>query len=106
MPKRQMSDALKVSFYAIAHDDGKAVRIWSTRSGRTIEIPENAWNALKRGEIDRLSSLLVRRLRAAQILVPAGEDERELILAENSCCAQFDRELDVVLLPSANCPLG
>lgn len=96
----------KLSRYVVAHDDGNTAFLWSTRSGRTVEIPSVSWQRFTAGVAPPQIGSLADRLKRAGILVPDGEDEKAVVLTENADAVRDDTELDLVLLPSANCPLG
>lgn len=101
-----MPSETKLSRYVVVHDDGATAFLWSTRSGRTVEIPSASWHSLTTGNALPKMGHLLDRLKQACILVPDEEDEKAIVLEENAKAAEDDTELDLVMLPSANCPLG
>lgn len=102
----------KLSHYVIATEplakaDGKRL-VYSTRSGKTLVVPELCYDYLLSDRIDEIPSSVVKRLFDSQILVPVEEDELSVILDENKKYIDEagDEQLYIVIQPSASCQLG
>jgi uncharacterized protein len=74
--------------------DGRTERIvFGTRQAQLRLLDEGSWQRLHAGQLDRLSEATVRDLEAAEILVPAGEDELATILRRNTTAAAHHEAL-------------
>lgn len=80
--------------------------VYATRTGRTLLLKERLWQALCSGQWGELNGALLVRLRALEVIVPAGQDEFAEVMRRNQAgLAEGDR-LAVTIQPTANCQLS
>lgn len=80
--------------------------IWSTRTGKLVEVSNNELALLKSGSSSKIAHNLLDQLQAAGILVNSNSNELNDVLDENESYAKNDPEIDIIIVPSSNCPLG
>jgi uncharacterized protein len=103
---------VKLSHYVIVTDplkDANSKRIlYSTRSGKTLMVPEICYEYLLEGRFDEIPKPVVDKLIETQALVSADEDELLSIVTDNknSIDNESNEGLYVVIQPSASCQLG
>jgi len=69
-------------------------------------IAEDAWVALKAGQIGALSQTATEELARAEVLVPAHEDEVKTVVDRNRAAISSNDELYQVIQPTASCQLA
>jgi len=97
---------MKISKYAIITREVGAspVRIiYSTRTAQLEKISPEQFGFLSSHKFDSIESGLRRRLCEKEILVPAEENELDIILRRNQAAAQDVTTLYFVIQPTANC---
>lgn len=102
----QQDSSLTLSRYLVYCEEDGASTLWSTRTGRMVDITRDELDLLRAADARSLAPHLVERLRAARMLVPEESDELSEVLAENEEWARNDADIDLVLVPSSDCPLG
>lgn len=100
------AEGLKLSQYLIIHEQDDFVYIFSARSGELISISRKLYSSLAIQAWSEIGSFDIRTLTELQILVPANQNELNHILSENAKQAIISDTLNILLLPSAFCPLG
>ena len=96
---------LKLSKYLIAQQDNDFVYLFSTRSAELLKLTESKWHALHNGTLGQINSTDLKLLTELQILVPQDEDELNTLLQAIPETESIS-DLNFVILPSSNCPLG
>jgi uncharacterized protein len=106
-------NAWKPSYYRVVSgttfvdEDGQRCRVaYSTRSAKTLAIPVDVAAALEGGVVPCGTSRLMERLVAAELLVPAGEDERATLTNRSRAAAASSAHRTVVLMPTAYCNMS
>lgn len=90
-----------------APGEGRPVRIvMSTRSLATFLIPAALWALVEAGQFDLVPADQLAALRAAQVLVPADEDELASVLSRNRQAAVSADILYECVQPTSACNLG
>ncbi len=105
-------ETVKLSHYLIATEplqeaNNKRV-LYSTRSGKTLLIPEICYQYLLDGRFNEIPKPVIDKLISNQALVPANEDELLSIVNDNKASIESEDtgRLYVVIQPSASCQLG
>jgi uncharacterized protein len=80
--------------------------VFSTRTSTTFVMDEGGWQALTRGEAERLPDVLVEQLVQAEILISDDENELAVIQRRNQAAIDDEKCLYMVVQPSAACQLG
>ncbi|MCX4446093.1 radical SAM/SPASM domain-containing protein [Streptomyces sp. NPDC087866] len=103
----QVSRYLVLSDRAYADTTGVPVRLaYSTRTASTVAVDLPTARALEAGDAAALSPAWTGALRAAQLLVPAGEDELSAVLDRNRQASADRSAVHIALLPTSYCNMG
>ncbi|MER6115334.1 radical SAM protein [Streptomyces sp. NPDC001743] len=103
----QVSKYLVMSDHAYADAAGVRVRLaYSTRTASTMAVDLATARALETGEPAALSPAWAGALRAAEVLVPAGEDELSAVLDRNRRASADRSAVHIALLPTSYCNMG
>lgn len=97
---------LKLSKYIVIVPRTNTVTILSTRTGALISIENDGWDKLLASEFKKVPRQTLSLLREAKILVEDNCDELKEVLATSRHAIDKDEVIDVVITPSAQCPLG
>ncbi|RYU77665.1 radical SAM/SPASM domain-containing protein [Hymenobacter persicinus] len=104
----------KRSFYTVAtgslggpvDDANGRVILYSTRTAKTHVLKQQHLAALDAGQFDLLPDTLFDALVEAEAIVPAHENELQVLLNRSRSAVDDSRTLNFVLLPSSQCQLG
>jgi uncharacterized protein len=80
--------------------------VLSTRSLRTLVVPNWAWHHVEQGRFGLLPNLMTETLREALILVPEVEDELASVLSVSRKSLASSRTLYECIQPTSACQLG
>ncbi|MEV0390017.1 radical SAM protein [Nonomuraea sp. NPDC050643] len=95
------------SDHIYADDSGVRVQlIYATRTAELLFVIPEVVAALRAGDVGAISPGTRAALRAAQILVPDGQDELAEILNRNRAAARDVSEVNFILLPTSFCNMG
>lgn len=99
---------LKKSFYSVFVEEPTREQyiVYSTRSGKLIELAEDVYHHIENGIFDALDEEIKTSLLEAEILVPEQEDELKTIIDQNKKFIDNVETLYIVIQPSANCQMG
>lgn len=103
----KVSRYLVISDRTYADENGRQVRLlYGTRTAKLMFVPPRVAQALATGHIEPLPETLLGTLRAAQIVVPADQDELDSILAKYRQAATDRSGVQFILLPTSYCNMG
>lgn len=103
----QVSRYLVLSDRAYADTSGVPVRLaYGTRTASTVAVDLPTARALEAGDAAALSPAWTGALRAARVLVPAGEDELSAVLDRNRQASADRSAVHIALLPTSYCNMG
>lgn len=80
--------------------------LYATRTATRLFVDEAKWKRVRSGDLDDLGDDELENLLAAEVLVPARENELVTILERNRAAIEDDDMCYVVLQPSSRCQLG
>jgi uncharacterized protein len=87
--------------------DGVVKRIvFATRTASVFVVPENYWSLMADGRLGDLPAPTLAEFIESKLIVPAGENELEIILRRHREQAAADDRLALVIQPTASCQLG
>ncbi len=101
----EQDNALKLSKYIVVQNDDDYVYLFSTRSAELLKITHSKWQELSNNRLEHLDQSDLALLRELKILIPNNENELESLL-DASVDPKSITDLNFVILPSSNCPLG
>jgi uncharacterized protein len=87
-------------------DDLRARVVYATRTAQTLYVPVPVADALAAGDVSALSPGMRQKLRDAQVVVPAEEDETAAILRRNRAAGQDASLVQFILMPTSYCNMG
>ena len=103
----------KVSRYVVISDktyrddSGLEVRLlYGTRTARLVAVDPDTAESLRTGSPAGVSPLVSAALRAAQIVVPAEQDEMSAVLDRNRLASGDRSSVHIALLPTSYCNMG
>ncbi|WP_424210947.1 radical SAM protein [Streptomyces sp. BI20] len=103
----RVSRYLVLSEREYADDTGVRVRLaYSTRTARVVAVDPAAARALAAGDPSALAPAWTAPLRAAELLVPAGQDELTAVLDRNRRASADRSAVHIALLPTSYCNMG
>lgn len=80
--------------------------VYSTRSNQLKLMDKSLWNLLERNKLEDIPQPIIDELLKDKIIVAKEENERQIILQENSQAIADSTNLYMSIQPTANCPLG
>ncbi|MRG97264.1 radical SAM/SPASM domain-containing protein [Polyangium spumosum] len=103
----------KVSHYLTVSDhaysppgSGSSRLVLSGRTGKLLFVPDEVGRDLRARVVPARNEALLDELRAAEIVVPAEQDELEALVARNARATESPSAATFTLLPSSYCNMG
>lgn len=94
------------SDYVTGDNPARLKLVYSTRTATPVVLPSVLGCRLSQGTVPDIGTGLFERLVAAQILVPAGQDERATVLSRNRAAAAGRKAASFILMPTSYCNMG
>lgn len=103
----------KVSRYLVISEqtfgDGDGLRtkvLYATRTAELMFVVPEVADSLGRGDLSAISPGMLAKLRQAQVVVPAAEDELAAIVDRNRAAGRDISRVQYILMPTSYCNMG